>query len=180
MTTHLALLRAINLGAHQKIAMADLRRFFVELGFGEPRSLLQTGNLAFRGGRRTTDGLERLLEKESASRLALATDFFVRTAEEWRTIIARNPFPGEAERDPGHLVLMCLKAEPSPDRVQALQAAIGGREVVRVVGRQAYIVYPDGIGNSRLTVALIERKLGTRGTGRNWNTVRRISTVCEI
>jgi uncharacterized protein (DUF1697 family) len=72
---------------------------------------------------------------------------------------------------------MCLKASPPADRVAALQAAIRGREVVRAAGRHAYIVYPDGIGTSRLTVALIERKLGTRGTGRNWNTVLRLADV---
>src|SRR2546426_6076752 len=115
MTTHLALLRAINVGGHRKVAMADLRRFLADLGFEDPRTLLQTGNLVFRCSRRTGDGLERLLETEAAKRLELQTDFFVRTVEEWRTIIARNPFRGEAERDPGHLVVMCLKAEPKAE-----------------------------------------------------------------
>ena len=109
-----------------------------------------------------------------AKRLGVETDCFVRTQEEWRRIVTRNPFPAEAKVDPGHLVVMCLKAEPEPERVRALQAAITGREVVRVVGKQAYLVHPDGIGSSRLTIALIERKFATRGTGRNWNTVLRL------
>jgi uncharacterized protein (DUF1697 family) len=45
------------------------------------------------------------------------------------------------------------------------------------VGKQLYIVYPDGIGRSRLTVALIEKKLGTRGTGRNWNTALKLAAA---
>jgi len=46
-------------------------------------------------------------------------------------------------------------------------------------GQQAYIVYPDGIGRSRLTAALIERKLATRGTARNWNTVMKLAALAE-
>ena len=45
------------------------------------------------------------------------------------------------------------------------------------VGRHAYIVYPDGIGRSRLTNKLIDSKLGTRGTGRNWNTVLKLADL---
>ena len=61
--------------------------------------------------------------------------------------------------------------------MKALQQAIKGREVVRAKGRFAYIVYPDGIGRSKLTSALIEKMLGTRGTGRNWNTVLKLAAL---
>jgi uncharacterized protein (DUF1697 family) len=61
--------------------------------------------------------------------------------------------------------------------VSALQGAIKGREQVRVKGRQAYITYPDGIGRSKLTMAVIEKALGTRGTGRNWNTVLKLGDL---
>ena len=72
---------------------------------------------------------------------------------------------------------MCLKAAPPPEAVAALQGSIAGRELVRAVGRQAYVVYPDGIGRSRLTNAVIEKRLGTRGTGRNWNTVLKLAAL---
>jgi uncharacterized protein (DUF1697 family) len=72
---------------------------------------------------------------------------------------------------------MVLKQAPDAGAVEALQAAITGREVVRAVGRQAYITYPDGIGDSRLTINVIEKKLGSRGTGRNWNTVLKLGTL---
>ena len=65
----------------------------------------------------------------------------------------------------------------SAANVAALQKAIVGREVVRAKGRCAYIVYPDGIGRSKLTGALIEKKLGTRGTARNWNTVLKLRNL---
>ncbi len=159
--------------------MADLRDFLTRLGFADTRSLLASGNLVFRGGTKTGAQLERLLETEAAKRLALQTDFFVRAAQEWQAVIAQNPFPEEAERDPAHLVVMFLKDVPDGKAVKALQASITGREVVRTKGAHAYIVYPDGIGRSRLTNALIEQRLATRGTGRNWNTVLKLGALTQ-
>jgi len=117
------------------------------------------------------------LKKNAAQRLDLHTDFFVRTQEAWKRIIANNPFPDEAQRNPAHLVIMLLKRAPNLSEAEALQAAIIGPELVAVKDRQVYIVYPAGIGRSRLTSAIVEKKLGTRGTSRNWNTVLKLETV---
>ncbi|PYV08398.1 MAG: hypothetical protein DMG07_25950, partial [Acidobacteria bacterium] len=164
-------------GGHKQVAMSDLRDLLSQLGFMDARSLLQSGNLVFRSNARTGVNLERLLEAEAEKRLGLRTDFLVRSAEEWKAVVARNPFPDEAERDPAHLLVMFLKDAPDVKNVEALQAAITGPELVRAQGRQAYIVYPSGIGRSRLTSTLIEKKLATRGTGRNWNTVLKLGAL---
>jgi uncharacterized protein (DUF1697 family) len=177
--TYIALLRAINLGSHNKVSMADLRGLLASLGLEEPQSLLLSGNLVFRCDSQPTARLETLLEKAAAKNLGVQTDFFVRSSKEWSSIIGSNPFRKEAKSDPGHLVVMCLKSAPSREAVSALQQAITGREVVRANGREAYIVYPDGIGRSRLTTALIEKKFGTRGTARNWNTAVKIAVLAS-
>lgn len=177
MATYLALLRAVNVGGHQSVAMADLRELLSRLGFDEAQSLLQSGNLVFRANARPSAPLEQVLETGARQHLALETDFFVRTAAEWKTVVARNPFRKQADRDPGRLVVMFLKAAPDQKDVKALQAAITGPEVVRADGRHAYIVYPNGMGRSRLTNAVIEKKLRTRSTGRNWNTVLKLAAL---
>jgi uncharacterized protein (DUF1697 family) len=177
--THIALLRAVNVTGRNRVAMAELRALFSRLGFGDAQTLLQSGNVLFRGGARSAAVLERVFEAETEKRLGVETDYFVRTAAEWRKMVADNPFPAEAKRDPGRLVAVCLKEAPGTANVKALQAAITGREVVRAKGREAYIVYPDGQGRSRLTNALIEKHLGTRGTARNWNTVLKLAALLE-
>jgi uncharacterized protein (DUF1697 family) len=174
MVTHIALLRAINLAGRNQVAMSDLRTFLTALGFGDPRTLLQSGNVVFRGPARSSARLEKTLETEARARLKLETHFFVRTPGEIDEVIARNPFPREAARDPGHLLVVFLKGTPEAAQVKALQSAIVGREVVRTSGRHAYVVYPDGVGRSRLTSAMIEKHLGSRGTARNWNTVLKL------
>ena len=167
---YVALLRAVNVGGHGTVAMAELRAAIGSLGFRDVRSVLQSGNVVFGGGRRSAAAIERRLENGITSLLGVQADCFVRTAGEWAAFVAANPFVGEARRDPGRVVLMCLKGAPSTAAVKTLQTAIRGPEVTRAADRQLYIVYPDGIGRSRLTGTVIERTLGTRGTARNWNT----------
>jgi len=178
LTTHVALLRAVNVGGHGKVAMADLRALLSDLGFEAPRSLLQSGNLVFRS-QPTGGALEARLEKEAEARLGLATDFLVRTADEWRAILAANPYPAMAKDDPSHLVVMPLKSPPSAAGLEALRAWIPGRESTQAVGRELYITYPDGIGTSKLTGAVIERHLRTRGTARNWNTATKLAALLD-
>ena len=179
MTTYIALLRAVNLAGLNKVGMADLRDLVEDLGFAEPKTLLQSGNVVFSGRSRSSSALEDTLAKEAEKRLGVATAFFVRTAQEWSKAIASNPFEKEAKADPGHLLVAALKDAPDATSVRALSDAIRGREVVQVRGKQAYIVYPDGVGRSKLTMAVIEKKLGTRATARNWNTVLKLAAAAK-
>jgi uncharacterized protein (DUF1697 family) len=172
------LLRGINVGGHRSVGMTDLRNFLTQLGFDEVRSLLQSGNLVFDSKTRTGAELERFLEAEALKQFALEIDFFVRTPEEWKSIIRQNPFRKEAELDPAHTLLLLVKSAPDAESVLALEAEIAGDEVVRAKGRQLYVFYPNGIGRSRFTNAVIERKIG-RCTGRNWNTVLKLAILAK-
>jgi len=179
MTTYIGVLRAINLGSHNKIAMSDLRATMEKIGLEDCKTLILSGNIVFKSASRSTEKVEQLLEAASTKYLGVTTDYFVRTLAEWQAIIAANPFAKEAKQDPARLVMMCLRAAPSTDQVKALQAVVKGREIVKASGRQAYIVYPDGQGRSKLTIQLIEKHLGTRGTARNWNTVLKLGELAQ-
>jgi uncharacterized protein (DUF1697 family) len=176
-TKNVALLRAINLAGKRSVSMASLRGLLEDLGFAGVQTLLISGNVVFENDGRKPTELERLLEASTAKRLGVETDYFVRTAKEWSEIVVANPFRREAKQDPGRLIVFCLKKAVTSSDVKALQAAIRGPEIVRAEGRQAYIVYPDGQGRSKLTAALIEAKLGARGTARNWNTVLKVQAM---
>jgi uncharacterized protein (DUF1697 family) len=168
MATYIALLRGINVGGNKKVAMSDLRDLAARLGFEDAKTLLQSGNLVIRGKKQATSAIEKLFRPK------LDCEVFVRTADEWKTIVANNPFTKAARDDPGHTLVMCLRDAPAAPAVDALRAAIVGREVVEVRGREAYFVYPDGVGTSKLTHSLIEKKLGVQGTARNWNTTLKL------
>ena len=167
MTVHIALLRAVNLGSHKKVAMGDLRAMVEGLGFENVQTLLQSGNVVFES-KPTGAKLEKFLEDEARKQLKLDTEFIVRTAKEWDAIISKNPFPKEAKADPSRFVLLACKTAPGKD----LKVTGANREVTKTVGKNVYIVYPDGQGRSKL-------KVHTVGTARNWNTVLKLAAAAK-
>lgn len=179
MPAFVALLRAVNLGPHNKIAMADLKAVAGEAGLLQPRTLLQSGNLVFQAKAQSSASLEKLLETALAKKLELKTPVVVRSASEWRAALEANPFPKEAKADPSHMLVMPLKAKVEKGALAELVKVIPGREQAKLGGQTLYLVYPDGIGESKLTAALIERKLGVSGTARNWNTAQKIAALLE-
>lgn len=175
----IALLRAVNVGGTGKLAMADLRTLATDLGYADPATIVQSGNLVFGGAKGPDPEIETTFENELAKRFALGSDVMVRTPGEWRALVAANPFAAEAEEDPRFVHAMVLKTSPEPETLTALREAIVGREQVELDGATLYLHYPDGAGRSKLTNVLIERKLGIRGTARNWNTVMKIAAALE-
>jgi uncharacterized protein (DUF1697 family) len=171
-----ALLRAVNLGPSNKIPMAGVREMLAGLGYTEVRTLLASGNAVFEADAEEAE-ISAAIEAGLRQRFGLATDVLVRSPRQWAALVRANPFPEAASRDPAHLVAMPLKSPPPPEAVQALKAAISGAEQVEVIGRDAYLAYPEVIAGSKLTISLIDRKLGVRGTGRNWNTVLKIAAA---
>jgi uncharacterized protein (DUF1697 family) len=178
-TAFVALLRAVNLAGKNMISMADLKAVAEGVGLRAPRTLLQSGNLVFESDARSSAALEKLLEGVLLRELGLTTPVVVRSASAWRASVAENPFPGEARKDPARLLLMPLKGKPVAGGLARLTRAILGREQVKLTGSALYLIYPDGVGRSKLTSALIEKKIGVSGTARNWNTVQKLLAQLE-
>jgi uncharacterized protein (DUF1697 family) len=179
MTTYIGLLRGINLAGNKMVAMADLRAVIAKLGFRDVQSLLQSGNVVFRGAAKAPAKIEAQLEAAIEKRFGFNVECHVRTADEWNTVIEGNPFGAAAKKDPSHLLVSCFKAPLDKANVKALQdaiAALSAPEILHADGRHLYIVFPDGVGNSKVN-RIIDRKLRALGTARNWNTVTKLAAL---
>src|SRR3982750_1655985 len=141
-TTYVGLLRGINVGGANMVAMSDLREMIAALGFSDVKTLLQSGNVVFRGAAKAPAKIESQLEAALEKRVGRKIEFHVRTAAEWLALVEANPFPAEAKKDPGRLLVSCYKAPLDPSDVKALQAAITGPEILRANGRQLYMFFP--------------------------------------
>lgn len=159
--------------------MADLRRLLEECGFVRVVSVLHSGNLVFDVSGQDCERLEEELAERTFSRLGLRTDFIIRTSAEMDQVVLENPYAREAELDPSHLVVVFLQSAPDATAASSLASAPNRMEQVTVLGKHAYIVYPDGIGTSKLTLRLVESVLGCSGTARNWNTVQNLANACK-
>ncbi len=179
MPNTIALLRGINVGGRNIVPMAELRDLIESLGFTDVKSLLQSGNVVFQNEGRSSSDLERILEEQTEKRFKFKIDYVVRSLAEWDDLIEGNPFKSEAETNPGHLVATLTKGVIEPSKFEALRAAIKGSEIAHLGSSHLYITYPDGIGESKLTNALLESKLGLRCTARNWNTVLKLAALAR-
>ena len=179
MTTYIAFLRAINVGGKNIISMAELRKMLESMGYTNVQTLLQSGNVLFQGDKAKSADIETRLEQQTAKRFGLTIDYIVLTDKELADAIKSNPFGKFAKADPGRMLVLFLKSAAPKEAEKALSQAIKGREVIAVKGNVVYAQYPDGVGTSKLTNAVLEKHLTCRATGRNWNTVTKLMQMAD-
>ena len=183
MPRYAALLRGINVGGRNMVAMADLRQVAASLGHTDVATYIQSGNLVFTSPQTDTIKLADVLEREIAERLGVQPAVVVLSHSELAQVMADNPFPDET--NPKCLHAVFRREEVSADGIAAIAAAQqrararGSRDDVVVVGRTLFLRTPDGIGRSELAAQLARSGAQVAGTARNWATVTRLMTMLE-
>jgi uncharacterized protein (DUF1697 family) len=170
------LFRGMNTGG-VRAPVGEQRAMALEMGLGNARTLLASGNLVVDSDRDPED-LADAIEAETERRFGRRINAIVRTAEQWRALVTANPFPAEAKADPAKLLVMILRQGVAPGGLEAIRAFACGEERVEAVGGDLFFWHPDGIGRSRMAEKAQPRLIGL-GTGRNWNTVLKLQAMLE-
>jgi uncharacterized protein (DUF1697 family) len=173
MPRYVAFFGSINVGGN-RLVMADLRHALEREEFERVETVVASGNVLFDHNERPTDGLEAKLAHVLFDRFDIDSFSAVRSRDEVATAIADNPFIGESDDKLVHTLF--LERAVEPQLFTDLVAAYAGRGPERLAqgDRSVYIDYVDGVGNSRLTHAFMERRLDSRGTARNVRSLVRI------
>jgi uncharacterized protein (DUF1697 family) len=188
MATHVALLRGINLGGKNKVAMADLRALVSELGHTGVVTYIQSGNVLFTApADADCTEVARAMTEAIAVRLGVTAPVVVVTREELGQIHAANPFPDEP--DPKRVHAVVLSGPPGAELTAKLDTAIaqsaakGAPDAAITIGRTLYLHTPAGYGTSDLSAAALRvvssPKAGVTGTARNWATMTKLLELCE-
>jgi uncharacterized protein (DUF1697 family) len=189
--THVALLRGINVGGHNKVAMADLREVVTSFGHTDVATYIQSGNVVFTAktaGETDTAALAATLERAIADKLAVKPRVVVMSRAELAQVVRDNPYPDEP--NPKYVHAVFLGEEPGPDALEQMAAALqrvaakGSRDTAQVVGSTLFLHTPDGFGRSELGLLLTGAKggakaIGATGTARNWATVNKLLALCD-
>jgi uncharacterized protein (DUF1697 family) len=173
------LLRGINVVGRHRIRMEALRGLCESLGMTGVRTYIQSGNVVCRAGKLNLGTMSRHLEDAIEKHCGFRPSVVARTAAELRAVIERNPFAGRNDVAPNHLGVSFLAADPggaARDIVRALDVA---PDELHIMGREMYIHFPNGQGQSKLPMTAIERALKTQGTVRNWNTVEKLMRMAD-
>jgi uncharacterized protein (DUF1697 family) len=166
------LLRGINVGGRNRLAMPALREALEGANMREVSTYVQSGNVVLDADD-APDELARRCEALIAERFALDVAAVVRTRAELARVVSRDPLGDVADQPKLYQVSFCA-SEPSKQAVsEASKRAVEG-ELLVAHGREIYAWFPHGIGRSRLAAALADRGLGGGATARNWTTVTKL------
>jgi uncharacterized protein (DUF1697 family) len=175
--TQIVLLRGINVGSRNRIAMPELRDLLAGAGFGDVRTYVQSGNVVL-SSNASPERVARKCEQQIAGRFGLDIQVVARTRDELAEVVERNPL-AEVALNPKRYQVTFMNAELEQDLVRKLDAAAVAPEQLVVSGREVYAWHPDGIGRSRLWALLGGRGLGVAATSRNWTTVTKLLALAD-
>jgi uncharacterized protein (DUF1697 family) len=172
-----ALLRGINVGPHNRIKMADLRAWLEDDGYTDVRTLLQSGNIVLRTGKKP-ETVERAITRLIAREIDKDIDVVVRTEQEMAKVIADDPLADVAD-DGAKYVVMFLSKPADAAAARDLVQQDFGEEQLRVSGREVYAWCPRSLHDGPLAKALGKQKLAPSATIRNWNTVLKLQAMFD-
>ncbi|MDY1549566.1 DUF1697 domain-containing protein [Luteibacter sahnii] len=166
MTGYVALIRAVNVGGTGKLPMTTLLEMCQSAGFGQSKTYLASGNAVFTS-QKSEAQVRSALEEQLQTHVGKPVGVLVRTAAEMASVLARNPFEGEA----GNRVITLFVDGPLP--ADPLDGANGLKnERVHRGKREIYVLYPDGMGATKLRLPSEKQ-----GTARNLNTVTKLAEM---
>ena len=179
MTAFVSLFRGINVGGHHKVRMNELKDLHESLGLKDVLPYIQSGNVVFKSDDTDPARLQRQIEDGFEKKFGFHAEVLLRTSAELRDIIEKNPFQSQQDKESKWVVVMFLAARPDDTAQEDLLKTYAGPEELFITGKEMYIYYPDGIGRSKLSLSLIEKKLKTVGTARNWNTILQLQKLLQ-
>ena len=171
-TKHIVLLRGVNLGARNRVAMPKLREALEEAGYDDVQTYLQSGNVVLSSSRSAAQ-VAAASKRTISESFGLELEVLVRSRAQLAAIVRRNPLARVAT-DPKRYQVTFLAARPKREVVARLEALTAGKERLAAHGRELYAWHPDGVGRSKLAAAMAGKDLGVAATARNWATVTKL------
>lgn len=181
MHRYISFIRGINVGGHKKVKMADLRALYLDLGFRDPRTLLQSGNVIFEADATDMAEVNARIETGILQRCGFEAQVLLWTPAAFRAALADHPFTAEQLERGSHAMIVFLSGAPDERAVAALVGNNPGSEAITAKGQALYVFYTGGVARSKLDGKRIEKSLGLVASARNWNTCQRLlKLLCEM
>ena len=178
MPVFVAMLRGINVTGHNIIPMEQLRSHCAALGLKNLKTYVQSGNIVF-DAKETPEHWAKAIEGMIKKKFTFDVPVIVRTEAEMEAVFKANPFLEQKGVDAARLYVSFLSDLPGKEGLKALASVAAAEDRFESVGHEIYLYCPGGYGNTKLSNNLVEKKLGTRATTRNWNTVGKLCAMAQ-
>jgi len=176
---YIALLRGINVSGQKKIKMVDLKNLFEAIGFKNVKTYIQSGNVIFDYKHSDIEKLANEIEKKISETFGFFVNTIIRTYEELRNIINNNPFVKELNVELDNLYVTFMLDIPDSSTVMLLDVKKEVDEKLSIISREIYLYCPNGYGKTKLNNVMVEKKLKTVATTRNWKTINNLLEISK-
>ena len=171
MTTHLALLRAINVSGHNMIKMEALKTMLENIGFTNVRTYLQSGNVFVDTEEESASKVGFIIKQEIFKVFGHEVYTIVIKKEDLELCLKNSPFLKEKDVDTKKLYVAFTSVELKKENINDLKISQFKPDEASIDGNRIFIKYAVGAGKTRLEGKYIEKKLNVIVTMRNWNTI---------
>lgn len=171
MTTHLALLRGINVSGHNMIKMEALKTMLENIGFQNVRTYVQSGNVFVDTDEENASKIGFIIKQEIFKVFGHEVPTVVITKEDLEACFKNNPFLKEKDLDTKKLYVAFVSIALKSENINDLKISQFKPDEASIDGNRIFIKYAVGAGKTRFDQKYIEKKLNVIATIRNWNTV---------
>ena len=179
MPIYISMLRGINVGAHKRMKMDQLRASFETLGFQQVKTYIQSGNVIFKTTKVSPALLSERIEKRIFADFRFPVSVLTRTADEMAKAIEDNPLVKKRGIDQEKLHVMFLSDAPAAAALTKLAALTAAPDQSCCLGKEIYLYLPNGTAESSLMKNQLDRVLSVVTTTRNWRTVNALHKMCQ-
>lgn len=179
MTTHLALLRGINVSGHNMIKMEALKTTLEAIGFQNVQTYIQSGNVFVDTEEENALKVGFLIRQEIFKVFGHEVPVVVIGKDDLAICFRNNPFLKEKDIDTKKLYVAFVSITLKSESINDLKISQFKPDEASIDGSRIYIKYAVGAGKTRFDQKYIEKKLNVTATIRNWNTVTQLLTLFE-
>lgn len=171
---YIALLRGINVGGQKLIKMEALRKSLEQLPFTNISTYIQSGNILFESSLQSVTEIAELISENIRTTFSFDVPVIVVTPNELKRVIDNHPYPNRKIEDPAQPYVAFFSAIPKQENLTLLKEADFGKDEFVAAGKHMYLFYAESAARTKLSNAVLEKKLNVSSTARNWKTIHKL------
>lgn len=174
MNSYVSMLRGINVGGKRRVKMDDLKEFYASMGCLNVQTYVQSGNVIFQHRDSNGSKLAGKIEHSLNEHFGLDIAVLIRTKEELKKLIEKNPF---ADKDESKLHVIFLSSKPQKISTNQIDRYVAAEEAYSISDKEVYLFCPNGYGRTKLSNNFFEKTMKVTATTRNWRSVNTLYSM---
>lgn len=176
---YISILRGINVSGKRMIKMAELKNLYEALGLINVITYIQSGNVVFETYQTEEAEIAKKIELSITKSYGFDVPVLVKTVACWEKVINSNPYINDCNKEISRFHVTFLSGNVAPELAEMIRDIKSGNDAYLIVEKAVYLYCPDGYGRTKFTNTFFEKKLKTKATTRNWETVKKLLEIAK-